>query len=75
MQKKLRQGFGRAIRTETDTCVVSLLDQRAAPGGRYHAAALQALPPCPQTDSLEDVCHFIRARKRPDYFFPEGGNR
>lgn len=68
MQKKLRQGFGRAIRTETDTCVVSLLDQRAAPGGRYHAAALQALPPCPQTDSLEDVCHFIRARKRPDYF-------
>ena len=32
MQKKLRQGFGRAIRTETDTCVVSILDHRAAPG-------------------------------------------
>ena len=29
MQKKLRQGFGRAIRTETDTCVVSILDIRA----------------------------------------------
>ena len=26
MQVKLRQGFGRAIRTETDTCVVSILD-------------------------------------------------
>ena len=31
MQVKLRQGFGRAIRTETDTCVVSILDDRAAP--------------------------------------------
>ena len=31
MQVKLRQGFGRAIRTETDTCVVSILDHRAAP--------------------------------------------
>ena len=30
MQKKLRQGFGRAIRTEQDTCVVSILDHRAA---------------------------------------------
>lgn len=29
MQKKLRQGFGRAIRTETDTCVVTILDSRA----------------------------------------------
>ena len=46
MQVKLRQGFGRAIRSETDTCVVSLLDQRAALGGRYHQAAVEALPPC-----------------------------
>ena len=36
MQKKLRQGFGRAIRTETDTCVVSILDIRAVKGGKYH---------------------------------------
>ena len=36
MQKKLRQGFGRALRTETDTCVVSILDERAGEGGRYH---------------------------------------
>ena len=34
MQKKLRQGFGRAIRTETDTCVVSILDIRAVKGGQ-----------------------------------------
>ena len=42
MQVKLRQGFGRAIRTETDTCVVSILDYRAAPGKRYHRAVLDA---------------------------------
>ena len=35
MQIKLRQGFGRAIRTETDTCVIAILDERAARGGRY----------------------------------------
>ena len=34
MQKKLRQGFGRAIRTEQDTCVVSILDHRAAKKGK-----------------------------------------
>jgi ATP-dependent DNA helicase DinG len=37
MQIKLRQGFGRAIRTETDTCVVAILDPRAAKGQRYFA--------------------------------------
>lgn len=36
MQKKLRQGFGRAIRTEEDTCVVTILDHRASAGGKYH---------------------------------------
>ena len=29
MQIKLKQGFGRAIRTETDTCVIAILDERA----------------------------------------------
>ena len=46
MQKKLRQGFGRAIRTETDTCVVSILDIRAVKGGKYHEDVMCALPPC-----------------------------
>ena len=44
MQKKLRQGFGRAIRTETDTCVVSILDIRAVKGGKYHEDVMCALP-------------------------------
>lgn len=69
MQVKLRQGFGRAIRTETDTCVVSILDHRAAPGGKYHREVTEALPSVPVTRQIEDVERFIRARKGPDYFF------
>ena len=68
MQKKLRQGFGRAIRTETDTCVISILDCRAVPEGRYHHAALDALPPMPTTRRIEDVTMFIREKKSPEYF-------
>ena len=68
MQKKLRQGFGRAIRTEHDSCVVAILDERAGFGGKYHDAALAALPTCPTTEKIEDVQQFIREQKRPDYF-------
>ncbi len=68
MQVKLRQGFGRAIRTETDTCVVSILDYRAAPGQRYHQAVLETLPNLRLTRKIEDVEDFIRAKKSPDYF-------
>ena len=68
MQKKLRQGFGRAIRTEQDSCVVAVLDERAGVGGKYHDAALAALPTCPTTEKIEDVQQFIREQKHPDYF-------
>ena len=68
MQKKLRQGFGRAIRTEQDSCVVALLDERAGIGGKYNDAALAALPACPTTEKIEDVQQFIREQKHPDYF-------
>lgn len=70
MQVKFRQGFGRAIRTETDTCVVSILDYRAAPGERYHRAVLETLPPLHMTRKIEDVEDFIRTKKSPDYFMP-----
>ena len=59
MQKKLRQGFGRAIRTEQDSCVVAILDERASIGGKYHDAALAALPTCPITEKIEDVQQFL----------------
>lgn len=68
MQIKLKQGFGRAIRTETDTCVVAILDERAAEGKRYFEDMLTALPEMPVTGSLEDVARFIRSVKGPDYF-------
>ena len=68
MQIKLKQGFGRAIRTETDTCVVAILDERSTPGQRHHEAMLAALPELPQTSSLEDVVDFIYRLKGPDYF-------
>ena len=68
MQIKLKQGFGRAIRTETDTCVVAILDERAAKGQRYRKDVLTALPKMPVTGSLEDVAKFIRSVKGPDYF-------
>lgn len=76
MQQKLRQGFGRAIRTETDSCAVAILDPRAAPGGRYHQAVLDALPAgIPVTTQMEEMETFLRAHKGPDYFLPEIANR
>lgn len=68
MQKKLRQGFGRAIRTESDTCVVSILDHRAVAGGRYHEDVLCALPACQMAESIEDVEAFIRRQKQEGYY-------
>lgn len=68
MQRKLRQGFGRAIRTETDTCVVAVLDRRASMGNRYHDAVLDALPKCRMTDRIGEVESFFRDRKGPEYF-------
>gem|GEM_PF-271877 len=68
MQKKLRQGFGRALRTETDTCVVSILDERAGEEGRYHEEVMCALPKCKMTKDIKDVQRFIRNRKGVEYY-------
>ena len=72
MQIKLKQGFGRAIRTETDTCVVAILDERSVPGQRYFEDVKTALPDMRITDSLQDVEAFIRSVKGEGYF-QEGG--
>ena len=68
MQIKLKQGFGRAIRTETDTCVVAILDERAAQGKRYFEDMLAALPEMRITSSPQEVEEFIRQVKSDDYF-------
>ena len=48
--------------------MVAILDERAGIGGKYHDAALAALPTCPTTEKIEDVQQFIREKKSPDYF-------
>ena len=68
MQIKLKQGFGRAIRTESDTCVVAVLDSRAARGHRYFEAMREALPEMPMTSSLRETARFYRAKKDTAYF-------
>lgn len=68
MQIKLRQGFGRAIRTEQDTCVIAILDDRAGQGRRYAQATKQALPEMRTTSSLRMVTKFLRTWKPGSYF-------
>jgi ATP-dependent DNA helicase DinG len=65
---KLRQWFGRGIRTETDTAVFSILDSRAGLRGKYRHDILSALPPMPLTDRINDVERFILEKKDRDYF-------
>ena len=72
MLMKLRQGFGRAIRTETDTCVVAVLDERAVPGNRYYHDILSVLPRMRMTRNLQDVEDFIRRVKSEQYFKEHG---
>ena len=65
---KLKQGFGRLIRTETDTGVCAILDSRARDGGAYHDRVLAALPPSRVTSSVEAVRQFLSDRKPIAYF-------
>lgn len=62
MQIKLRQGFGRAIRIESDHCVISILDERALPGRRYYHAVRMALPEMRETRDIEDVRTFQKSK-------------
>ena len=68
MQIRLKQGFGRAIRLETDTCAIAVLDERAAKGSRYFNDVCSALPEMPVTNSIYAVERFIRQIKNEDYF-------
>ena len=68
MQIRLKQGFGRAIRLETDTCAIAILDERAARGSRYFQDVQSALPEMPITSSIYAVERFIRRVKDESYF-------
>jgi ATP-dependent DNA helicase DinG len=55
---RLKQGFGRLIRSTTDKGVVALLDGRAA-STRYGATILSALPPATRITHLDELTEFF----------------
>lgn len=65
---KLKQGFGRLIRTESDTGVVALLDSRVSQTGAYRHQVLQVLPDCRVTPDISELQHFIKDNKSRNYF-------
>ena len=58
---RLRQGFGRLIRTKTDRGAVIILDRRVT-ASRYGSAFLRSLPPARRVDcELYQIPHIIRS--------------
>ncbi|HVS45478.1 MAG TPA: ATP-dependent DNA helicase [Verrucomicrobiae bacterium] len=57
---RLKQGFGRLIRSTQDRGVVALLDGRAA-STRYGATILAALPPAARIHHLDELTEFFTA--------------
>ncbi len=58
---RLRQGFGRLIRTKTDRGAVIILDRRVT-ASRYGSAFLRSLPPARRIDcELYQLPHIIRS--------------
>jgi ATP-dependent DNA helicase DinG len=55
---RLKQGFGRLIRSASDRGVVALLDGRAL-STRYGATILSALPPATRIEALDDLSSFF----------------
>jgi len=49
---RLKQGFGRLIRSKSDRGLIALLDGRAL-GMRYGASIVDALPPATRIDALD----------------------
>ena len=57
---KLKQGFGRLIRSKTDRGIVALLDGRVA-SMRYGATIIDALPPARRVNDLTALRSFLTA--------------
>ena len=56
------------IRTETDTCVVTILDERCSARGRYRQDVLDALPEMPILTEVAAIRQFLCAVKPWSYF-------
>jgi len=59
---RLKQGFGRLIRSHSDRGVVALLDARLL-RKNYGSRILRSLPPAPRTGRIDDVQRFFAADK------------
>jgi len=68
MLVKLKQGFGRLIRTESDTGVCAILDSRARVGAPYHDRMLSSLPVCQLTNNTETIDGFLKKAKPANYW-------
>ena len=66
---KLKQSFGRLIRTEWDSGAVAILDCRAALNGAYRDCMLEALPDCEVTDDIAIMRSHFELVKPPEYFY------
>ena len=55
---RLKQGFGRLIRSKTDTGVIAVLDKRIR-SRSYGRRFLKDLPPAPIIDTTEEVARFF----------------
>lgn len=56
---RLKQGFGRLIRSKSDRGLVALLDGRAA-SSRYGSIILNALPPATRITHLDELTEFFQ---------------
>ena len=65
---KLKQGYGRPIRTEKDTAVIAIIDCRVGICGTYRDYTLSGLPRCYVTNDKADVKGFFHAKKSEEYF-------
>ena len=65
MISKLKQGTGRAIRSENDTAVISILDPRLYDYNiRYDNLIFDALPYSNITDDIDEVRKFVNQKMR-----------
>ncbi len=65
---KLRQGVGRLIRTETDTGVVTILDERVARGGRYRHRVFNTFKKFGKVKSIVALRLFLEKVKPKEYW-------
>jgi ATP-dependent DNA helicase DinG len=56
---RLKQGFGRLIRSKTDRGLVAILDGRAT-SMRYGDTIVNALPPAKRIESLSELEGFFK---------------